>query len=232
MSEYKIYDVSLFAYSNPTAPDGQQRDPSKCAANVEHIAGPLSDQTGVHVIVTRAASAAFWPAARRSLVRAGFVIVCLDADAADFAPPADFLPCSRIAVAESARSVLLLRHIDDADDGGDLTVVDVSHAERDEFAWLERLQAGVARRGADVVVLAQGDPVSGVLGLVNCVRREPWRHEGARSVSCVFVMDAGGGGGGGSGGTFDVQSKVYAAQLRLRLAVNVYKNVSAIRFEY
>lgn len=42
----------------------------------------------------------------------------------------------------------------------------------EDFEWLPKLQEGLNQDGA-VIAYAQGEPLSGLLGLVACVRREP-----------------------------------------------------------
>lgn len=90
------------------------------------------------------------------------------------------------------------------------TTISISNSA--EFDWLRPLQEAVSSN-APVVVYAQGNPQSGVLGLVNCLRREP----AGKGVSCVFVADE-------VVPEFDVTSEFYKLQLKKGLAVNVFKD--------
>lgn len=91
-------------------------------------------------------------------------------------------------------------------------IIRVTRAD-EAFGWMERLKSGV--RESSVVLLAEKDELSGIIGLVNCIRKEP---NGSR-VSGVFVHDA-------SAPDFDYDIPFYSNHLRLGLAINVFKNVS------
>lgn len=95
-------------------------------------------------------------------------------------------------------------------------VVDISHEPHatDKYEWLDRLKAATAS-SSSVIVVSQNNPFSGIIGLVNCIRKEP---DGVKVV-CVFIDDP-------SAPPFDVEHPFYREQLKLDLAINVYKNVS------
>ncbi|XP_069675926.1 fatty acid synthase-like [Periplaneta americana] len=82
------------------------------------------------------------------------------------------------------------------------------------YEWLPQLQA-VVRNSAKqrVILVAQDEHLNGILGLVNCVRKEP----GGERVTCVFIMDP-------SAPAFDVNLPFYSQQLKKNLAVNVFNN--------
>lgn len=95
-------------------------------------------------------------------------------------------------------------------------VVDISHDPyaSDNYEWLERLKAATAT-SPSVIVVAQNNSNSGIIGLVNCIRKEP----DGQKVSCVFIDDR-------TAPPFDVDNPFYNQQLQLDLAMNVYKDVS------
>ncbi|XP_060533831.1 fatty acid synthase-like [Cylas formicarius] len=89
------------------------------------------------------------------------------------------------------------------------SAVRISDEER--LGWLSQLQACIKKDG-NVLAYAQGEPSSGILGLVNCTRREP----GGQNVKCVFVVD--------EAPEFDLDDNFYVDQLSKNLAVNVFKD--------
>lgn len=91
------------------------------------------------------------------------------------------------------------------------TAVDVS-AGPDDLTWMPALQNAV-KTDPNTVVYSQGDELSGVLGLVNCLRKEPTTD----NVRCVFIVDK-------DAPKFDLSSEFYSSQLRKGLAVNVLKD--------
>lgn len=97
-------------------------------------------------------------------------------------------------------------------------VVNISHDPyaTDKYEWLDRLKLANTNH-TSVVVVSQNNPYSGVIGLVNCMRKEP---DGTK-VICVFIDDR-------TAPSFDIQHPFYKDQLKLGLAVNVYRDVSAL----
>ncbi|XP_023311097.1 fatty acid synthase-like [Anoplophora glabripennis] len=78
----------------------------------------------------------------------------------------------------------------------------------EDFSWLTETQASMSSNLQGGVVLYSEDPTSGILGLVNCLRKE----SGNRNVVCVFAT--------GDGGKFNPNCD----QLKKNMAFNVYKN--------
>lgn len=91
-------------------------------------------------------------------------------------------------------------------------VINISDADN-TFEWLEKLKTAIKENL--VIVVAQGQKLSGIIGLINCIRKEP---NGSR-VSCVFIDDE-------SAPKFEYNNPFYGNQLKLGLAINVYRNVS------
>lgn len=80
------------------------------------------------------------------------------------------------------------------------------------FEWLRPLQNAVAS-GVPVTLYSEKQPLSGVLGFFNCLRKEP----GGENIKCVFVQDT-------NAPTFNPNDEFYKNVLDKGLAVNVYKN--------
>lgn len=81
-----------------------------------------------------------------------------------------------------------------------------------DFTWLDELRASI--KEVPVILVAQNDKLSGVMGLVNCIRKESLEN----SLSCVFIDDV-------TAPPFDMQHPFYSNQMNLGLAMNVYRNV-------
>ncbi|KAK4878173.1 hypothetical protein RN001_010679 [Aquatica leii] len=79
---------------------------------------------------------------------------------------------------------------------------------KSDFVWLDQLKSSL-HENEKVLLVAQNDTTSGILGLVNCLRQEI-----GQNVSSVFVPDE----------KFNVEDCFYQSQLRKGLLVNVFKN--------
>lgn len=91
-------------------------------------------------------------------------------------------------------------------------VVHVQNKDAD-FKWIEEVNDFV--KYGSVILVAQNDPHCGLLGLINCIRKEPKYKD----VILVQVNDP-------TAPEFDIDNAFYSQQLNLGLAVNIYKNVS------
>lgn len=78
-------------------------------------------------------------------------------------------------------------------------------------AWLEPLKN--ALKDGTTLIYSQNEPLSGILGLINCIRKEP----NGDKLRCVFIDDK-------SAPKFSVDSPFYQPQLKLGLATNVFRN--------
>lgn len=78
------------------------------------------------------------------------------------------------------------------------------------FEWVDRLRDTL--KAGPTVLFEHGQYDSGILGLTNCLRREP-----GYDLRCFFIDDA-------SAPAFDVNDPFYAEQLKYDLAINVYRN--------
>lgn len=85
----------------------------------------------------------------------------------------------------------------------------------DSYEWLDKLKVAIKQTMGTVIVVAQNNSRSGIVGLVNCIRKEP----DGNKVVCVFIDDE-------HAPPFDLKLPFYQEQLKLGLAINVLRNVS------
>lgn len=91
-------------------------------------------------------------------------------------------------------------------------VINIS-ANDNKFEWLDALKMAI--KDSLVIVVAQNQKLSGIVGLINCIRKEP----NGNRVCGVFIDDE-------SAPKFELNNSFYSSQLKLGLAINVYRNVS------
>ncbi|XP_056629975.1 fatty acid synthase-like [Diorhabda sublineata] len=92
----------------------------------------------------------------------------------------------------------------------DVFALDVSSSE--ELDWVQSLQDIIKKHKSDNVVLYTQNPLSGILGFVNCIRREPETSY----IRALFVMD--------DAEEFNKNSPFYKQQLDKNMAINIWKN--------
>ncbi|XP_076649208.1 fatty acid synthase-like [Halictus rubicundus] len=83
------------------------------------------------------------------------------------------------------------------------------------FQWVENLKAALKKAATEkreILVVNQGDELLGIVGFMNCVRRE----EGCANVRYVFIQDK-------NAPKFSLKDKFYAEQLSKQLMANVLK---------
>lgn len=90
-----------------------------------------------------------------------------------------------------------------------VAVIAVS-SEDPEFEWLTRVQEAVGNN-KEVILYSQDEPLEGLLGFVNCLRREP----DSGNVRGVITYEA---------KPFDMEDGFYKKQLNKNLAISVYKD--------
>lgn len=88
-----------------------------------------------------------------------------------------------------------------------------------KFKWIEEVKT--AMKCGPIVLVAENEPQSGLIGLVNCLRREP----GGTAISCVFIDDK-------NAPEFSLVNSFYQNQLKLELAINVLRNGEWGSFRY
>lgn len=79
------------------------------------------------------------------------------------------------------------------------------------YEWLDSLRSSI--RNGPVVLVAQNDPYPGLLGLVNCLRREP----DGQNLRCLIIADK-------RAPKFSLDNSLYRNQLNLGFAINIYRN--------
>lgn len=116
------------------------------------------------------------------------------------------------ALSTTDETLILLRRIEAAS-APEEKAVNVFEIFSDDFQfeWIESLR--VALKQGPVLLLAQNDQYPGLIGLVNCLRREPNGH----NVRCMIIDDR-------SAPAFSLDHSVYRSQFELGLSVNVYRN--------
>lgn len=82
---------------------------------------------------------------------------------------------------------------------------------KEGFGWLQELQV-LLKKTENILIFVQNQPLTGILGLLNCIRREP----GGGQVKCCFIDD--------TASPFDLSDPFYYEQLGKNLAVNVWRN--------
>lgn len=82
------------------------------------------------------------------------------------------------------------------------------------FDWISALQNAI-KSNEGVVLYAENDDLSGILGFVNCLRRE----QSVQKLRCIFIKDR-------RAPPFDPQLDFYKNQLNKGMAINVYENGS------
>lgn len=80
----------------------------------------------------------------------------------------------------------------------------------EDFTWLPRLQQTL-RNETNVVIYSQNQTINGILGLINCIRKET----GGESCKCVLIQDD---------GLPTFNPDLYKQQLEKGFAINVLKN--------
>ncbi|CAO1315088.1 unnamed protein product [Diamesa serratosioi] len=81
----------------------------------------------------------------------------------------------------------------------------------ESYEWLQELDTSI--KEGPVLVVAEKEELSGILGLVNCILREP----SGNNLKCVFVVDP-------NAPLFDPLHPFYKSQLELGHSINIFKN--------
>ncbi|XP_077295461.1 fatty acid synthase-like [Arctopsyche grandis] len=85
--------------------------------------------------------------------------------------------------------------------------------ESDErFIWIDEVKENM-KESIKLMLFAENEKLNGILGLVNCLRREP----GGEVVNCVTIMDP-------KAPRFDPDNPLYEAQIDKELSMNVFKD--------
>lgn len=111
---------------------------------------------------------------------------------------------------KESQEVLLLLRKKPKNTSENCIVLEISSKDS-EMQWIEKAQNAIANKTP--VILYSHETLSGIVGMVNCLRKEP----DGNMVSCFYVDDV-------NAPQFDIQNPFYANQLALGLGINVYKN--------
>ncbi|KAL0116828.1 hypothetical protein PUN28_010028 [Cardiocondyla obscurior] len=94
---------------------------------------------------------------------------------------------------------------------------DIIYINNDEFTWLEKLNSlmNAEDRIDDkmrIILVSEGDLENGLLGFVNCLRKEP----GGEVIRSILIQDT-------EAPKFSLQNPLYSEQLQLDLPINVLR---------
>ncbi|KAL6424537.1 hypothetical protein ACFW04_009934 [Cataglyphis niger] len=110
------------------------------------------------------------------------------------------------------KTIILLRKIHDIK-----KTQQIVHVNNYEFSWVDKLKSFMTVENeitnTRIIVVAEGDFESGLIGLVNCLRKEP----GGELIRGVFIQDK-------NAPTFSLQELLYMRQLQLDLPINVIRS--------
>ncbi|EDX03567.1 GD23205 [Drosophila simulans] len=112
------------------------------------------------------------------------------------------------------RVLVLVRKLSKVQSSQALTL----HLTNKQFKWVNELKNSFAKAQAEeknLYLVAQGDPNSGALGLMNCLKREAGGH----FLRLYLILDEG-------VPQFSLDDPFYAAQLAKDMVINVYRNGS------
>lgn len=96
---------------------------------------------------------------------------------------------------------------------GKIACVEVLSSD-ESFTWIRRVQDSMAN-GQEIILVSQIDIYSGLLGLVNTLRKEPEGH----LIRAVYINDP-------NAPTFSLEKNFYRKQMELGFVINVLQNVS------
>lgn len=185
--------------------------------------GKLSTQTNCLLVVSKNCLSRhdFVEGAIKSIHERGYLVSrespeLTAAEAARNCPP-DFNIVSMLQTDNNEQLVLLQRTRKRNVLRSDV-VINISNSNdtttADSYEWLEKLKLAIKQTTGSVIVVAQNNSRSGIVGLVNCVRKEP----DGNKVVCVFIDDE-------HAPPFDQHLPFYQEQLKLGLAINILRNV-------
>ncbi|XP_058453845.1 fatty acid synthase-like [Malaya genurostris] len=171
----------------------------------------IADQTNCLFLIAdnRLNDVNFLKDAKSCLVDGGFLLIreAPNFDQDSFNPPNDFNLIASFYV-DQEETFLLLQSKNQRKFNETPTVIEV---QTNDFNWLAELKRSC--KFGPVILYSQNDSISGIVGLVNCIRKEPK----LQNVCCVFIDDP-------VAPPFALNDRFYQSQLSLGLAVNVFKN--------
>lgn len=157
--------------------------------------------------------------ANKSLIDSGYLVVRERTSSTidNLVVPENYKMLAVIPLDNNEEVILLLQKMNNKFNHEAL-VIEVSDNDHD-FSWLTQVQQAIANK-SPVVVYAFNQKYNGLIGLVNCLRKEP----DGNLITGFFVDDP-------TAPQFNLNDPFYGNQYALRLAINVYKNVCDLFFE-
>ncbi|KAL9890872.1 fatty acid synthase-like [Glossina fuscipes fuscipes] len=151
--------------------------------------------------------------APKSLVEKGYLVVRINNSSGkiDLKIPNDFKMIAELPVENTAEFILLLQYVGTKAPSLEPIAVEISDCDK-EFTWITQVQQSINNK-TPTIVYAHNEKLNGLIGLVNCLRREPDGH----LITCFLINDK-------SAPAFNINESFYATQYALGLAVNVYQN--------
>ncbi|TMW44668.1 hypothetical protein DOY81_010253, partial [Sarcophaga bullata] len=185
-------------------------------ANIHVENGKLSKQSNCHFIIIGGQEGELnketIQVANKSLANNGYLVIreqtSSNIEKLEFPEHLEMLAVMPL---DSNEEVLLLLQKPKKDLSFEIQIVQVS--DKDEnFEWLSQVQQAISNKTA-VVVYAFNEKLNGLIGLVNCLRKEP----DGNLITCFFINDP-------KAPPFNLNDPFYANQFRLNMPINVYKN--------
>lgn len=186
----------------------------KKKAEVDHVKvedGDLKGHTNCHLIIGSnwLSNKEAIEQAHASLIDKGFLVLREDSHVQwiEIECPAGFNLISLLRIPDE--TLILLQRIPSEEAIQNKTHINIDSTDM-SFEWLQPLKDAI-KNGVTIAV-EQNNHDSGVIGLINCIRREP----GGNMIRCVLIDDK-------SAPQFDLNHDLYSNQLKLDLAMNVFR---------
>uniref|UniRef100_A0A1B0G5K6 Uncharacterized protein n=1 Tax=Glossina morsitans morsitans TaxID=37546 RepID=A0A1B0G5K6_GLOMM len=151
--------------------------------------------------------------APKSLVERGYLVVRINNSSGkiNLKIPNYFKMIAELPIENTAEVIVLLQHVGSKKPSVEPIVVEVSNCNK-QLTWITQLQKYINNK-TPTIVYAYNEKLNGLIGLVNCLRKEPDGH----LITCFLINDK-------SAPAFNINEPFYATQYALGLAVNVYQN--------
>uniref|UniRef100_A0A1A9W883 Fatty acid synthase n=1 Tax=Glossina brevipalpis TaxID=37001 RepID=A0A1A9W883_9MUSC len=151
--------------------------------------------------------------APKCLVERGYLVVRNNnsSGTSNLQIPIDFKMVAELPVENTDEVILLLQYRGLKKFALEPAVVEISDSDK-ELMWLLQVQQSINNK-TPTIVYAHNEKLNGLIGLVNCLRKEPDGH----LITCFFINDE-------RAPAFNINEPLYAAQYALGLAINVYQN--------
>lgn len=162
------------------------------------------------IVTNFSADATVFATVSRCLVAEGYVLAREKLQSSSYVPTGF---CAIVEIPTESETLILWRRCTVTSTVPNIVKIS---SEDKKCEWLTSVQQSI--KVQPLLLVADKDKFSGIMGLVNCMRREP----DAKKIVCVFIDDF-------KAPDFDLNHKLYNDQLVLNLAFNVYRNVSGVK---